>query len=185
MSTSVKLGEYSQSRHDTIVASTGGCLTRAEAALKGFLELERECALLLSPRVLSCARSVNWRGSQDKDGGPCSRMRRDQADDDSAVTQPRCEIEKTLLEGECQDPGEVRYRGTLLLCAPHAALLELEERAEALLGSVFRMDEWLEENGSSAADEEFIGRVRHEREETLAALRLIRAQVRTARKALE
>jgi hypothetical protein len=26
-----------------------------------------------------------------------------------------------------------------------------------LLYSVFRMDEWMEENGSSAADEEFVG----------------------------
>ena len=111
-------------------------------------------------------------------------MRREEADGNIAASQPRCEIAKTLLEGECQDPGEVRYRGTLL-CAPHAALLELEDRAEVLLGSVFRMDEWLEENGSSAADEEFMGRIRHERDEAVAGLRLIRAQVRTARKALE
>jgi len=110
--------------------------------------------------------------------------REEEAYDNTAVSQPRCEIAKTLLEGECQQPGEVRYRGTLLLCAPHAALLELEERAEALLGSVFRMDEWMEENGSSAADEEFVGRVRHEREETLAALRIIRTKIRDARKAL-
>jgi hypothetical protein len=47
------------------------------------------------------------------------------------------------------------------------------------------MDEWMDENGSSsAADEEFVGRLRHEREEIVAALRLTRAQLRTARKAL-
>jgi hypothetical protein len=107
----------------------------------------------------------------------------EEADGDSAVSQPRCEIEKTLLGGECHNPGEVRYRDTLL-CGPHAALLELEDRAEAVLGSVFRMDEWLEENGSSGADEEFMERIRHEREEAVAALRLIRAQIRDARKAL-
>ena len=110
-------------------------------------------------------------------------MRREAADDSSAVSEPRCEIEKTLLDKQCERPGEVRYRETLL-CAPHAALLELEDRAEALLGSVFRMDEWMEQNGSSAADEEFVGRLRHEREEAVSALRLTRAQLRTARKAL-
>jgi hypothetical protein len=44
------------------------------------------------------------------------------------------------------------------------------------------MDEWLEENGSSGADEEYLGRIQHEREEALAALRLIRVQIRSARK---
>jgi hypothetical protein len=29
-----------------------------------------------------------------------------------------------------------------------------------VLGSVFRMDEWMEENGVSAADDEFVGRSR-------------------------
>jgi hypothetical protein len=72
----------------------------------------------------------------------------------------------------------------VLLCGPHAALLELEDRAETVLGSVFRMDEWLEENGSSGADEEFVGRIRHEREEAVSALRLTRTQIRDARKAL-
>jgi hypothetical protein len=110
-------------------------------------------------------------------------MRREEADGTSPLSQPRCEIEKTpLVEGECQRPGEVRYKGILLVCRPHAALLELEERAETVLGSVFRMDEWLEENGSLGADEEYLGRIRHEREEALGALRLIRGQIRSARK---
>ena len=112
-------------------------------------------------------------------------MRREEADGDSAVSEPRCEIEKSLLGGECERLGEVRYRGILLLCGPHAALLGLEDQAEAVLGSVFRMDEWLEENGSSqGADEEFLGRIRHEREEAVAALRLMRVQIRDTRKAL-
>ena len=109
-------------------------------------------------------------------------MRRDDADGNSLLSQPRCEIEKTPLVGECQRPGEVRYKGIILVCGPHAALLELEDRAEAVFGSVFQMDEWLEENGSSGADEEYLGRIRHEREEAVAALRLIRVQIRSARK---
>ncbi len=109
-------------------------------------------------------------------------MRREEADGNSLLSQPRCEIEKIPLEGECQRPGEVRYKGILLVCGPHAALLQLEDRAEAVLGSVFRMDRWLKENGSSGADEEYFGRIRHEREEALAALRLIRGQIRSARK---
>jgi hypothetical protein len=109
-------------------------------------------------------------------------MRREEADGTSPLSQPRCEIEKTPLEGECQRPGEVRYKGILLLCGPHAALLQLEDRAQAVLGSIFQMDEWLEGNGSSGADEEYLGRIRHEREEAVAALRLIREQIRSARK---
>jgi hypothetical protein len=46
------------------------------------------------------------------------------------------------------------------------------------------MDEWLEENGSLGADEEYLGSIRHEREEASAALRLIRVQIRSARKEL-
>jgi hypothetical protein len=109
-------------------------------------------------------------------------MRREEAAGNSSLSQPRCETEKTHLGGECQRPGEVRYKGMILMCGPHAALLELEDRAQAVLGSVFRMDEWLQENGSSGADEEYLGRIRHEREEALAALRLIRVQIRSARK---
>ena len=110
-------------------------------------------------------------------------MRREEAAGNSPLSQPRCEIEKTpLVEGECQRPGEVRYKGIILLCGPHAALLQLEDRAEAVLGSVFQMDEWLEENGRSGADEEYLGRIQHEREEAVAALRHIRAQIRSAGK---
>jgi hypothetical protein len=76
-------------------------------------------------------------------------MRPEQTDGNSPLSQPRCQIEKTPLEGECQRPGEVHYKGMLLVCRPHAALLQLEERAQAVLGSVFQMDEWLQENGSS------------------------------------
>ena len=59
-----------------------------------------------------------------------------------------------------------------------------------MLDSVFRMDEWMDgnggsRNGSTSADEEFVGRVQHERDEALGSLRLIREQIRSARKALE
>jgi hypothetical protein len=121
------------------------------------------------------------------------------ADDEgnSVITQPNdCQIEKTLSggelsggeEGECHNPGEVRYR-EVLLCEAHATLLKLRDRAQAVLGSVFRMDEWMEgnrsRNGSASADEEFVGRIRYERDEAVGALRLMRGQLRSARKALE
>ena len=110
-------------------------------------------------------------------------MRREQVAGTSPLSQPRCEIERTpLVEGECERPGEVRYKGIILVCAPHAALLQLEDRAGAVLGSVFQMDEWLEENGSSEAGEEYLRRIRHEREEAVGALRHIRVQIRSARK---
>jgi hypothetical protein len=51
-----------------------------------------------------------------------------------------------------------------------------------VLGSVLRMDEWLQQNGSSGADEEYLGRIQHEREEAIGALRHIREQIRSARK---
>jgi hypothetical protein len=109
----------------------------------------------------------------------------------SVITQPNnCQIEKVLSgggEGECQRPGEVRYRGALL-CEAHATLLKLQDRAKAVLGSVFRMDEWMEangsRNGSTSADEEFVGRIQHERDEAVGALRPLREQIRSARKAL-
>jgi hypothetical protein len=75
-----------------------------------------------------------------------------------------------------------QLQGVLLVCEPHAELLQLEDRGQAVLGSVLRMDEWLQQNGSSGADEEYLGRIRHEREEAKAALRLIRVQIRSARK---
>ena len=71
-------------------------------------------------------------------------------DDNSVISQPNnCQIEKALSgeEGVCQRPGEVRYRGALL-CEAHATLLKLQDRAQAVLGSVFRMDEWMEGNAS-------------------------------------
>jgi hypothetical protein len=102
------------------------------------------------------------------------------------ISQRTCEADKTLAGGEggeCQNLGEVLY-GETLLCEPHATLLVLEDQAEEVLDSVFRMDEWLEGDGGVSADEEFVGRVRHERDEAVAVLRLMREQIRSARKAL-
>jgi hypothetical protein len=112
-------------------------------------------------------------------------------DDNTVISQPNnCEKDKALSggeEGECHNPGEVRYRGALL-CEAHATLLKLQDRAQAVLGSVFRMDEWMEgnasRNGSVSVDEEFVGRIQHERDEAVAALRPMRGQLRSARKAL-
>jgi hypothetical protein len=116
--------------------------------------------------------------------------RLDDDEGNSVISQPNnCEIEKALSgeEGECHNPGEVRYRGALL-CEAHATLLKAQDRAQAVLGSVFRMDEWIEgnasRNGSVSADEEFVGRIQHERDEAVGALRLMRGQLRSARKAL-
>jgi hypothetical protein len=117
-------------------------------------------------------------------------MPREADDDNTVISQPKCEIDKTLSgEGECHNLGEVRYKGALL-CKAHATLLKLQDRAQAVLDSVFRMDEWMDgnggdRNGSMSADEEFVWRVQHERDEALGALRLIREQLRSARNALE
>jgi hypothetical protein len=78
----------------------------------------------------------------------------------------------------------VRYGG-MILYGPHAKLLRLEHQAEALLTSVFRMGEWMEEYGNGAADDELLERIRREREEAVGALRLTRPQLRSARKALQ
>ena len=115
----------------------------------------------------------------------------DDGNSSSVISQPnKCEIAKTLSggeDGECHNPGEVRYREALL-CEAHATLLKLQHRAQVVLGSVFRMDEWLEtnasRNGSASAEEEFVGRIRYERDEAVAALRPMRGQIRSARKAL-
>ena len=112
---------------------------------------------------------------------------READDDNSVISQLKCEISKALVgeeAGECQNSGEVRYRGALL-CEAHATLLKLQDRAEAVLDSVFRMDEWMEARASSSPDKEFVGRLQHERDEAVGSLRLIREQLRTARKALE
>jgi hypothetical protein len=113
--------------------------------------------------------------------------RLDDDEGNSVISQPNnCQIEKALSgeeEGECHNPGEVRYR-EVLLCEAHATLLKLQDRAQAVLGSVFRMDEWMEGNGSASADGEFVGRIRYERDEAVGALRLMRGQLRSARKAL-
>jgi hypothetical protein len=39
-------------------------------------------------------------------------------------------------------------------------------------------------NGSVSVDEEFVGRIQHERDKAVAALRPMRGQLRSARKAL-
>jgi hypothetical protein len=60
-------------------------------------------------------------------------MRREANDTKSVISQRTCEIDKAISGArECQDPDEVLYRGALL-CEPHATLLQLEDRAEAVL----------------------------------------------------
>jgi hypothetical protein len=47
------------------------------------------------------------------------------------ISQPRCQIAKTILDKVCEKPGEVRYGG-MLLCGLHAGLPGLELRAEGM-----------------------------------------------------
>jgi hypothetical protein len=90
--------------------------------------------------------------------------------------QPRCEIGKTLIaEGECQRLGEVQLHGSLL-CTPHAELVRLESRSEAMLGMVFEMDEWLDSVGGEA-DELRVGRVEQQRNEVVEQLRFNRTRI--------
>jgi hypothetical protein len=90
--------------------------------------------------------------------------------------QPRCEIGKVLIaEGECQRLGEVQLDGSLL-CTPHAELLRLESRSEAMLGMVFEMDEWLD-SVDGEADELRVGRVEQQRNEVVEQLRFNRTRI--------
>src|ERR671910_439407 len=93
-----------------------------------------------------------------------------------AEQQPRCEIGKTLIaEGECQRLGEVQLDGSLL-CVAHAELLRLGQRSEALLGEVFKMDEWLE-SVDGQVDELRIRRAEQHRNELVEQLRFNRTQI--------
>ncbi len=94
--------------------------------------------------------------------------------------QPRCEIGKVLIvEGECQRLGEVQLDGSLL-CVAHAELLRLGECSEALLGEVFKMDEWLE-NVDGQADELRVRRAEHHRNELVEQLRFNRTRIEIIR----
>jgi hypothetical protein len=90
--------------------------------------------------------------------------------------RPRCEIGKDLIAGEeCQRPGEVQLDGSLL-CKHHAELLKVEGRSEAMLGEVFKMDEWLE-SVDGEADEERVRRAEHHRNELVEQLRFNRTRI--------
>jgi hypothetical protein len=90
--------------------------------------------------------------------------------------QRRCGISKILTaEGECRRIGEVQLDGSLL-CVPHAELLRLMGRSEALLGEVFKMDEWLE-NADGETDELRVRRAEHHRNELVEQLRFNRTRI--------
>jgi hypothetical protein len=94
--------------------------------------------------------------------------------------QPRCEIAKTrTAEGRCQRLGEVQLDGSLL-CGAHAELLRLGERSEALLGEVFKMDQWLE-SADGQADELRVWRAEHHRNELVEQLRFNRTRIEIIR----
>jgi hypothetical protein len=94
--------------------------------------------------------------------------------------QPRCEIGKVLTaEGECRRLGEVHLDGSLL-CTAHAELLRLGDRSEALLGEVFKMDEWLD-SVDGEADELRVRRAEHHRNELVEQLRFNRTRIELIR----
>jgi hypothetical protein len=94
--------------------------------------------------------------------------------------QARCEIAKTLVEeGECQRLGEVQLDGSLL-CASHAQMVRLGERSEALLGEVFKMDEWLE-SVDGQADGLRVWRAEQHRNELVEQLRFNRTRMELIR----
>ena len=93
-----------------------------------------------------------------------------------ADQKPRCEIGKVrTAEGECRRLGEVQLDGSLL-CAAHAEVLKLGERSEALLGEVFKMDEWLD-SVDGEADELRVRRAEHHRNELVEQLRFNRTRI--------
>jgi hypothetical protein len=90
--------------------------------------------------------------------------------------QPRCEIGKVLTaEGECQRLGEVQLDGSLV-CVLHAELLRVEGRSETMLGTVFKMDEWLD-SVDGEADELHVRRIEQQRNELVEQLRLNRTRI--------
>jgi hypothetical protein len=93
-----------------------------------------------------------------------------------ADQQPRCEIGKVrTAEGECRRPSEVQIDGNLL-CVSHAELLRVGGRSEALLGEVFKMDEWLD-SVDGEADELRVRRAEHHRNELVEQLRFNRTRI--------
>jgi hypothetical protein len=99
-----------------------------------------------------------------------------EADGNTAVSQPHCEIEKTLFtEGECPRVGEVQLDGSLL-CVAHAKLLRLEVRESTLLSKVFELDKWLD-NPSNRADQFRWRRLLDERDEVVEQLRFNRTLI--------
>jgi len=145
-----------------------GCLTGAEAAASSGV-------LLPSTRAFGC---VPLTGEVDKlqrkERAPVSLE--DETNEKFADQQPRCEIGKIrTAEGECRRLGEVQLDGSLL-CVAHAELLRLGERSEALLGEVFKMDEWLD-SVDGEADELRVRRAEHHRNELVEHLRFNRTRI--------
>jgi hypothetical protein len=103
-------------------------------------------------------------------------MSQEEADGNTAVSQPHCEIEKTLFtEEECPRVGEVQLDGSLL-CVAHAKLLRLEVRESTLLSKVFELDRWLD-NPSNRADQFRWRRLLDERDEVVEQLRFNRTLI--------
>ena len=96
--------------------------------------------------------------------------------DHTAHPWSRCEFGKTIFsEGECQRPGVDQLNGSLL-CVPHAKRLRLEVRVDMLLGTVFEMDKWLD-NQNNRAEQLRWRRLLRERDEVVEQLRFNRTLI--------
>jgi hypothetical protein len=102
----------------------------------------------------------------------------------TVVLRPRCEFVNILSGGECRNPGEDRYEGTLL-CRPHAMLLGLEYRVGTLLISLSVLDNWLEDNAGGMKDELRVQRIKHWRGEVLEQIDSTGLQLEAVREELE
>ena len=103
-------------------------------------------------------------------------MSHEDANEQSADQQPRCEIDKIrIAEGECLRPGEVQLDGSVL-CVLHAKLLRLEDHSETLLGEKFDMDQWLESIDGQAGELD-VRRAEHHRDDLVEQIRFNRTQI--------
>jgi hypothetical protein len=93
----------------------------------------------------------------------------------SADQQSYCEIGKTLIGEQCERLGEARLDGSVL-CVHHAELLKLEDHSDMLLGTVFEMDKWLDDN-HNRTDELRWRRVLRQRDEVVEELRSTRTRI--------
>ena len=111
-------------------------------------------------------------------------MALEEANAQPADHEPRCEFAETLFtEGECQRLGEVQFNGSLL-CVHNAELLRLKVRECTLLGTVFELDNRLD-NPNNRTDELRWRRLLRERDEVVDQLRFNRRLLEAHEEAIQ